>query len=624
MQLIENQDTADIILTIDRSGSMENPISDTDKTQRIVVAKKAAEEFTHFIIPGDHVGLVDYAGDVNVTQPLSSVSVDVLRDKINQVQVGGSGTNIGAPLGTAYQKRAKSTSGNTSTVVILLTDGAHNTGTEPLTVVKNSPNFLNKTWPIYTIGLGSGSEFNEPLLQEIARETGGQYKHASSAQELGDFYATLAARIRGGTTLVRLRDFINQGQTINHAVEFDPLIETSHLILNWGGSKLELTLTTPQGESITPNTIGSEYSSGENYLIYKIDQPEAGKWFAKIHGVDVPAGGEQYILSVTGTSGIISNLLPFKPRYNPGDKISIGVELLARGFQRQPANITYITTEAHILRPDGQTETVSLSDIGEGVYAGDYTNPALLGSYLITVELHGTTSSGAPFSRNITEGVIVGDIYQIVISQTSLRPEPESVVTDATPTIQARISGPSRNIDVGSIKLTLDNTAVPHKYDQVNQLISYKPQAELASEKHQVTLSLKTAQGNAIPQARWQFIVDTEADYWFLHGETQSLMRMGVCERQPQESLRLAINADKPSTPGDETYKQGSRFYHPTCAWNREKHFEKLLSLRESESALSDSESQVDYIVVKQKYQLDSIRRRQQELALHLKDVVLI
>jgi len=522
------QDTADIILTIDRSGSMENPISETNNTQRIVVARQAAEEFTHFVIPGDYVGIVDYAGDVKVTQPLSSVYTNVIREKISQVQVGGSGTNIGAPLGKAYQEFESSSSGNTSKVVILLTDGAHNTGTEPLTVVQNSQNFTNQHWPIYTIGLGSGEEFNEPLLQEIAKETGGQYKHASSAQELGDFYATLAARIRGGTTLVRLRDFINQGQTITHAVEFDPLIETSHLILNWGGSQLELKLMTPQGESITPTTVGIEYSSGENYLIYKINQPESGKWFANIHGSDVPAGGEQYILSITGTSDVISSLLPFKPRYNPSDKISIGVELLARGLKKKPANITNITAEAHILRPDGLTETVFLSDIGEGVYAGDYTNTAFLGSYLITVELHGTILSGAPFSRNITEAVIVGDIYQILISQTSLRPEPESVVTNAIPTIQARISGPSRNIDAGSINLTLDNAVVPHTYDPVNQLISYKSQTELFSGKHLVTLSLKNAQGSAIPKAHWQFIVDTEADYWFLHGETQRLMRLSV------------------------------------------------------------------------------------------------
>jgi len=41
----------------------------------------------------------------------------------------------------------------------------------------------------------------------------------------------------------------------------------------------------------------------------------------------------------------------------------------------------------------------------------------------------------------------------------------------------------------------------------------------------------------------------------------------------------------------------------------------KTLGLRESEPALSDSDSQVDYIAVKQKYQMDMIRRRQQELA---------
>lgn len=133
--------------------------------------------------------------------------------------------------------------------------------------------------------------------------------------------------------------------------------------------------------------------------------------------------------------------------------------------------------------------------------------------------------------------MIVGDIYQIVISQTSLRPEPESVVTNATPTIQARISGPSRNIDVGSIKLTLDNTDVPHAFDPVNQLVSYKPQTELASEKHLVMLSLKDAQGKAIPQAHWQLIVDTEADYWFLNGETRRLMRLSVKDDEVRQMV---------------------------------------------------------------------------------------
>jgi hypothetical protein len=47
----------------------------------------------------------------------------------------------------------------------------------------------------------------------------------------------------------------------------------------------------------------------------------------------------------------------------------------------------------------------------------------------------------------------------------------------------------------------------------------------------------------------------------------------------------------------------------------REKHFEKLLGLRKSEPALSDSETKVDYIAVQQKYHKDMIKRRQQELA---------
>lgn len=58
---------------------MKNPISETNNTQRIIVARQAAEEFTHLCHARDYVGIVDYAGDVNVTLPLSSVPVDVLR-----------------------------------------------------------------------------------------------------------------------------------------------------------------------------------------------------------------------------------------------------------------------------------------------------------------------------------------------------------------------------------------------------------------------------------------------------------------------------------------------------------------------------------------------------------------
>jgi PKD repeat protein len=503
IEITENYNAVDVVLIIDRSGSMGGPVSTISSQQRFAVAKEAALEFATFLEPGDYVSIIDFKEVVSLRMQLQVYRPYTFKQAINNIPYPEGATNIGDALGLAYQQLAGSRSGNVNKIVVLLTDGAYNTGPNPIEVVKKSLHFIDKSWPIYTIGLGSGEEFNEKVLQEIAQLSGGQYKHASSAQELGNFYATLAAKIRGATTIVRLREFINQAQLITHPVELDPFIQKVSFILNWGGSKLDFILITPRGQKITPQSLAIEHSSGENYAIYKIDQPEAGNWTVQIQGSNVPPSGEQYLLSATVTSEIISGLLPFKPTYELGDRIQIGVELKSKDSQGRLVNIIEATPEAHIQKPDGGKDTLILSSQGEGIFSSEYTNTHLLGSYLIEVKIKGTTPQGTPFNRQIEETVVVGKIDQVLISQTSLLPKPDSLLKDAQPLIQARISGPARNINVGLIQLQIDGQVVVHSYDKINQIVTYKPEKKLAEGNHTVTLSLKES------KATWSFQIDS-------------------------------------------------------------------------------------------------------------------
>jgi Mg-chelatase subunit ChlD len=528
LQLIEPSisEHLDAVIIIDRSGSMTYPMSNLDPTQRIVKALQAAVVFAEFIETGDYASVIDFAGDVHVTRSLSHIdNKEALKVDIRSVRVGEwNGTNIGDSLLEAYKQLMYSPSGNLEKCVILLTDGAHNTGTHPLNAISQCENFISHTWPVHTIGFGSGDEFDEPLLKEIANRTGGQYERAGGkVDELGAFYAKIATEMHGGTTVFRNRDFANQGQTIIEGVEIDPLTQGAHFTLNWGGSRMNLLLKSPSGRVITPaeaqTSPDMEYFEGKIYAIYKMALPEPGRWEIEIQGVEIPAGGEEFVFSAAVNSFISSNLLPFKPSYSVSEPVPIGIILKSKSISGAYVPITNAQVRALVERPDGTSINLTLYDSGQhgdqkaqdGVFANLYTHTEVQGAHLITVSITGRTSSEIPFSREVKETVIVGAKNSIFINRTSLRPKPGTTIAERTPTISARISGPSRNIDISSIVLSVDGQTVKHAYDSVNQIVSYQPPTPLESRKHTITLQVSDTKGNSLPKSSWEFTVDAIA-----------------------------------------------------------------------------------------------------------------
>jgi Ca-activated chloride channel homolog len=175
----------DIVMAIDVSTSM----LETDfKPSRYEAAKLVASEFVSKR-PNDRIGVVIFAGE-SLTLCPPTIDHAIVQKQIKSIQSGllDDGTAIG--MGLATSVRALKFSNAKSKVCILLTDGVNTAGTiDPLTAVEIAKQFRLK---VYCIGVGTPRNnilgIDEPLMQNIAKSTGGLYFRAGSVERLKAIY----------------------------------------------------------------------------------------------------------------------------------------------------------------------------------------------------------------------------------------------------------------------------------------------------------------------------------------------------------------------------------------------------------------------------------------------------
>lgn len=129
MDLISPQTDKEIVLVIDTSGSMKDPIGKSDSTVRITALKKAANNFIDKFSEIDNVkvGIVTYATQSNIEtyaytgyKMLSSKEKSTLKYIINNMTSEG-GTNIGDGLRTGMS--LFSTNPSTKKYLVFMSDG---------------------------------------------------------------------------------------------------------------------------------------------------------------------------------------------------------------------------------------------------------------------------------------------------------------------------------------------------------------------------------------------------------------------------------------------------------------------------------------------------------------------
>lgn len=198
-----NAQGIDIIIAIDLSTSM---LARDFSPDRISAAKDIAIEFIAQR-PRDRMGIVVFAGESFTQCPLTTDRATLI-NLMKEVETGliEDGTAIGNGLATAIARLKDSQA--KSRVVILLTDGVNNRGEiAPLMATE-----IAKTYGVrvYTIGVGAMGvapypvmtpfgvqiqqvkvEIDEPLLEQIAQETGGKYFRATDNTKMLEIYSEI-------------------------------------------------------------------------------------------------------------------------------------------------------------------------------------------------------------------------------------------------------------------------------------------------------------------------------------------------------------------------------------------------------------------------------------------------
>lgn len=196
----------DIMLALDVSGSMaaEDYTIGSSRSNRLEVVKKVTREFIE-ARPNDRIGIIAFAGRPYLVSPLT-LDHDWLIRNLDRIQIGlvEDGTAIGSGLASAVS-RIKDRDAKTK-LIVLLTDGANNAGKVlPLTAAEAAHALGIK---IYTIGAGSSGpvpvpmkdpfgrtvyqkmvfDFDEKLLDQIAKIGGGQYFRAADTRSMDNTF----------------------------------------------------------------------------------------------------------------------------------------------------------------------------------------------------------------------------------------------------------------------------------------------------------------------------------------------------------------------------------------------------------------------------------------------------
>lgn len=397
--LYQDQTKVDVIPVIDRSGSMIG--------QKILDAKIAASQFVDLMQIDDQVGIVSFSSYATTNFPLTLIGPTTKNDAKYQISLinAGGGTSIGDGLQAGYAQFSASGDPSHPWVMILLSDG----------VSVDIGNVLEtlKTAGITVYSIGLGTSINEPLLQQIASETGGKYYFAPTSQELAEIYNEISAFVAGQQVLLSHTDTVQQGSTDTASAVVDSSVSQATFSITWGGSDLDLELETPSGNRIDPAAASAdpniEFLTSPTLEFYRIMSPQPGQWTLYSTAVIADAGGEEYTARVTADSDLLMDLFS-----DGGDLTGDPIHVIASIADTQPILNAAVTAEIVSPNPN-DSATITLFDDGkhedgfadDGTYGNVFTNTSTSGSYQITAYSSGVSISSDAFERETREIVYV-------------------------------------------------------------------------------------------------------------------------------------------------------------------------------------------------------------------------
>lgn len=385
------------VLIIDRSGSMLG--------DRIAFAKQAARVYVDTIAlvnllssAAPQFGLASFSDSAALDQPLTANRAAV-KAAVNGLVAAG-GTNIGGGLQVGLNAITSGSNRSCREMMVLLSDGDHNTGTPPAAVV---PSIVDQNVVVYTIGVGSGiSTSGQQTLQSIANQTGGRYLSVTSSFGLVGLFLKLSAEASGSGVIGNNAPFALSPTSANQTsanVEQGASEAIFAVAVEEQSQLGEFKISSPSGRTIDFDTASDAditKISDTNYRLLKITNPEQGQWQTQVRGNASAAGALAQtfvLLNHDGTKLIViveeDDLTFPKPLF------------IEASLQFEGENVLSAQLTGQVTRPDGSKVDIFLVDDGtngdriahDGIYSTNFRSFRGEGSYSIDVTGHSSSAS---------------------------------------------------------------------------------------------------------------------------------------------------------------------------------------------------------------------------------------
>ena len=170
----------DVALVIDRSGSMGGG--------KLELAKLAARQAVDLLGPRDHVALVAYDTEVALLAGGALLDPDHKRrlhsaiDRLHH----GSTTNLSGGWLMGCEEVARAERSNTVARTLLLSDGLANAGITDVGALQTHAGEL-RARGVATSTFGIGRDFDERLMEGMARAGGGNFYYLERPEQISDF-----------------------------------------------------------------------------------------------------------------------------------------------------------------------------------------------------------------------------------------------------------------------------------------------------------------------------------------------------------------------------------------------------------------------------------------------------
>ncbi len=290
---------ADVVIVLDRSGSMNDPLP--DGFSKMKAARAAAKAFLAVMdLDGGHrVGIVPFGASVDTAAeraigPLDASTVGAFAPAIDAVDATGtiaSATCYGLALTEAWEQLTSVTSPATRRLVVFLSDGKQNRAPW---AIDRYPTLVANSVEIHTTSFGDLS--TDPsganaILHEMAAASGASFAQVDNDDmHLRKRFADVARDAQDLTTILDPSWVVAPGQELKQSFPVD--LESGRLVVAWfwsasGGGLTRAFLRTPGGTTLTRTSAGVNVRRGDGHEVWHIDLGQVrrsgevlGEWVA--------------------------------------------------------------------------------------------------------------------------------------------------------------------------------------------------------------------------------------------------------------------------------------------------------------------------------------------------------